>query len=209
MPRGTCQGEGRVECTTRARRESRRDADRVQGPGSSNRWVPHPSRQFAKGGGRNYARRARPFFFLAPRRPDDCVRRHSHGVFLFVSALSFLHHTADMVRHNPAVSAGGKSAWGHTKSQYSGIWSLILSGSMPCAGVGRQSPHGRWPERVECDSIGRPASTSTSPYMSELLVSILTPPTGKQWRFVRRLSAQRAVRHFERPRFGRMCPRSA
>jgi hypothetical protein len=58
--------------------------------------------------------------------PRFCCRlRHSQGAFLLVSSLSFRHHTADIVRQRPAVSAGGKSANGQSKSQYSGIFSFM------------------------------------------------------------------------------------
>ena len=47
-------------------------------------------------------------------------RAHSHGLFLLTSSFSRLHQTADIVRQMPAVSAGGKSALGQSKSQNSG-----------------------------------------------------------------------------------------
>jgi len=52
---------------------------------------------------------------FAPPTPHR--RRHSHAAFLFTNSASFRHQTADIVRHNPAVSAGGKLARGQEKSQ--------------------------------------------------------------------------------------------
>ena len=59
--------------------------------------------------------------------------RHSQGVFLLTSALSFLHQTADIVRQRPAVSAGGKPAWGQAKSQNSDILVVIFVRVQPYA----------------------------------------------------------------------------
>lgn len=49
------------------------------------------------------------------------LERHSQGVFLLTSSSSNLQYTADIVRHMPAVSAGGKSECGQRNSHISGI----------------------------------------------------------------------------------------
>jgi hypothetical protein len=45
---------------------------------------------------------------------------------LLTSLPSFLHHTADMVRHKPAVSAEAKPACGQAKSQKVGTLPVIV-----------------------------------------------------------------------------------
>jgi len=109
-------------------------------------------------------------------------RRHSHGVFLLTSRLSRLHQTADIVRQMPAVSAGGKPAWGQSKSQNSGTFWPIPR--LRCAQVDAQRPN---------SDDGR-RRTGALIFYAQMGAAAEDPPLARRVRSARRHGAGRYVR---------------